>query len=185
MRIGVISDTHGSVSAWRKAYDQFLHQTDLIIHCGDLLYHGPRNPLPDEYKPNELCTLFNTLEKPIVFVRGNCDAEVDQMILDHPIEAPYAHLITPRWRILVHHGHCDRLPAKTKNFYNLIISGHTHLPSVKQENGVVYLNPGSPALPKNEPQAPTIAVVDEEAIVIWNIDTKEAVQRLACPKTNA
>lgn len=178
MRIGVISDTHGSISAWRKAYDQFLHQTDLIIHCGDLLYHGPRNPLPDEYKPDELCAIFNALEKPIVFVRGNCDAEVDQMILDHPIEAPYAHLFTTRWRILVHHGHQDRLPAKTKNLYNLIISGHTHLPSLTKEDGVISLNPGRPALPKNESKTPTIAVIDEGSIVIWDIETGKAVKRL-------
>lgn len=178
MRIGVISDTHGSVSAWRKAYAKYLHQTDLIIHCGDLLYHGPRNPLPDEYKPDELCATFNALEKPVVFVRGNCDAEVDQMILEHPIEAPYAHVITAHWRILVHHGHQNMLPAKTKTCYNLIISGHTHLPGIKKENGLIYLNPGSPALPKNEAKTPTIAVIDEGAIVIWNIERGEKMQRL-------
>ncbi|NLM36511.1 MAG: phosphodiesterase [Firmicutes bacterium] len=177
MRIGVISDTHGSVGAWQKAYDLFLRQTDLIIHCGDLLYHGPRNPLPVEYKPNELCAIFNTLEKPIVFVRGNCDAEVDQMVLDYPLESPYAHIFTERWRILVHHGHQNLLPAKTKTFNNLIISGHTHLPVIKKENGVIYLNPGSPALPKDEPKTPTIAVIDEEAIVIWNIETGKEIEK--------
>jgi putative phosphoesterase len=178
MRIGVISDTHGSISAWQKAYDKFLHQTDLIIHCGDLLYHGPRNPLPEEYKPSELCALFNTLAKPLVCVRGNCDAEVDQMILDHPIEAPYAHLFMGRWRILVHHGHQDRLPAKAEQNYNLIISGHTHLPGIKKENGVIYLNPGSPALPKNDPKTPTIALIDDTTVAIWDIETGEEVQRL-------
>jgi len=150
MRIGVISDTHGSISAWQQAYDNFLHQTDLIIHCGDLFYHGPRNPLPEGYEPSELGTIFNTLDKSIIFVRGNCDAEVDQMVLDYPLESPYAHLSIGRWRILVHHGHQNEAPAKTKNFYNLIISGHTHLPEIKKENGLIYLNPGSPALPKNE-----------------------------------
>lgn len=178
MRIGVISDTHGSIGAWQKAYERFLHQTDLIIHCGDLLYHGPRNPLPDAYQPDELCAIFNRLEQPIVFVRGNCDAEVDQMILDHPIEAPSAHIITARWRILVHHGHQNRLPVKTKHFYNLIISGHTHLPEIKKENGVIYLNPGSPSLPKNEPKTPTIALIDETAIVIRDIETGKEVQKL-------
>ena len=176
MKIGIISDTHGSITAWEKAYENYLIHTDLIIHCGDVLYHGPRNPLPDGYKPNELCTRFNNLDKPLVFVRGNCDAEVDQMVLDHPLEAPSAHLFTDHWRIFVHHGHHTELPVKTTEHYNLIISGHTHLPSLNEADGVVYLNPGSPSVPKNEPKTPTIAVIDKAAIVIWNIDTGEAVQ---------
>jgi len=179
MRIGVISDTHGSVSAWQQAYTGYLAQADFIIHCGDLLYHGPRNPLPEGYNPAALSAILNALEKPVLFVRGNCDTEVDQMVLDYPLEAPYAHLFTERWRILVHHGHQNMFPAKTKNFYNLIISGHTHLPGIKKENGLVYLNPGSPALPKNDGKTPTIALIDEEAIVILNINTGETIQRLA------
>ena len=179
MKIGVISDTHGSVQAWEKAYNNYLSKTDLIIHCGDLLYHGPRNPLPDGYKPNELCAIFNTLDKPIIFIRGNCDAEVDQMVLDYPLESPYAHIFTDRWRILAYHGHHPSLPVKTIARYNLVLSGHTHLPGIKKENGVVYLNPGSPALPKNEEKTPTIAIIDENEIVIWNIKTGEAVTRLA------
>ncbi|HBT17327.1 MAG TPA: phosphodiesterase [Firmicutes bacterium] len=178
MKIGVISDTHGSVSAWEKAYSKYLVHTDLIIHCGDLLYHGPRNPLPNEYKPNELCARFNALKKPIVFVRGNCDAEVDQMVLDHPLESPYAHLFTDRRRILVHHGHKTELPAKATVNYNLIISGHTHLPGIKKENGVIRLNPGSPSLPKNDTKTPTIAIVEENAITIWNIDAGVEMQRV-------
>jgi putative phosphoesterase len=179
MRIGVISDTHGSISAWQQAYNNYLSQTDLIIHCGDLLYHGPRNPLPEGYNPDELCSIFNALEKPIIFIRGNCDTEVDQMILDYPLESPYAHIFTEQWRILVHHGHHNLLPAQTKKLYNLIISGHTHLPSLTKENGIIYLNPGSPTLPKDEEKTPTIAIIDEEAIVIWNIKTGEEVQKMA------
>lgn len=178
MKIGVISDTHGSLSVWEKAYDKFLINTELIIHCGDLLYHGPRNPLPAGYDPGALLIEINALEKPLVLVRGNCDAEVDQMVLDYPLEAPYAHLFIDGFRILVHHGHLE-LPAKAKNGNDLIISGHTHLPGVKQENGVIYLNPGSPALPKDKGETPTLAVIDGREIVIWNLETGEAVQRLS------
>lgn len=177
MKIGVISDTHGSFSAWDKAYARYLSQTDLIIHCGDVLYHGPRNPLPAGYDPGALLEKINALEKPLLLVRGNCDAEVDQMVLDFPLEAPYAHLFTGDYRILVHHGHLE-LPAKAKKSYDLIISGHTHCPGIKEEDGVIYLNPGSPALPKDEGKTPTLAVIDGRQIVILNLETGEVVRRL-------
>ena len=176
MKIGVISDTHGSISAWENAYTRYLSETELIIHCGDILYHGPRNPLPAGYDPGALLAKLNALEKPLLLVRGNCDAEVDQMVLDFPLEAPYTHLFTGDYRILVHHGHVE-LPAKAKKGYDLIISGHTHLPGIKEEDGVIYLNPGSPALPKDEQETPTLAVIDGREIVIWNLKTGEAFQR--------
>ena len=176
MKIGVISDTHGSISAWENAYTRYLSETELIIHCGDILYHGPRNPLPAGYDPGALLAKLNALENPLLLVRGNCDAEVDQMVLDFPLEAPYAHLFTGAYRILVHHGHLE-IPDKAKRGYDLIISGHTHPPGIKEENGVLYLNPGSAALPKDERETPTLAVIDGREIVIWDLKTGEAVQQ--------
>ena len=176
MKIGVISDTHGSLGAWEKAYARYLSRTDLIIHCGDILYHGPRNPLPAGYNPGALLEKINALEKPVLLVRGNCDAEVDQMVLDYPLEAPYARLFTGAYRILIHHGHRE-LPAKTQKGYDLIISGHTHCAGIKKENGVIYLNPGSPALPKDEGETPTLAMIDGREIVLLNLETGEVVQR--------
>lgn len=148
MKIGVISDTHGSLSAWQAAYN-LLADADFIIHCGDVLYHGPRNPLPEGYNPSELSKTLNALKQPLYIVRGNCDAEVDQMLLDFPIESPYAHFITEKYRIFVHHGHRDPIHAKILSQYTLIVSGHTHLPGIERKEEIVYLNPGSPSLPKN------------------------------------
>lgn len=174
MKIGVISDTHGSYIAWNEAYNKFFYNVDLIIHCGDVLYHGPRNPLPTDYNPKKLAEELNNLEKPIIFARGNCDAEVDQMVLDHLLQTPYTQIITPDWKILVHHGHHyndKNLPACTKKHYNLIISGHTHLPLVQKKDNIIFLNPGSPSLPKSKDKIPTVALIENKTINIYNLTT--------------
>ncbi|HBF36830.1 MAG TPA: phosphodiesterase [Firmicutes bacterium] len=181
MNIGVISDTHGSLTAWREAYQRYFQNTDLIIHCGDVLYHGPRNPLPDVYDPKALAAEINAVNKPLVIVQGNCDAEVDQMVLDYPLESPYAHVLTPEFRILAHHGHHwspETTPAKISDFYQIIISGHTHVPELHRINQTIFLNPGSPALPKNEEQTPTIALISPGEIKIINIKNGQTVHDL-------
>jgi putative phosphoesterase len=180
MVIGVISDTHGSLTAWRQAYENFLKNTDLIIHCGDLLYHGPRNPLPEGYDPKNLAREINSLQKPLLIVRGNCDADVDQLVLDYPLESPYVHVITPELKILAHHGHLwseETVPLKVKQLYNIVISGHTHNPGIKKIDQLVFLNPGSPSLPKNNDQTPTIAFINETEIRIVNIQTGAVFQK--------
>lgn len=181
MKIGVISDTHGSLTAWQKVMAKFFSQVDLIIHCGDVLYHGPRNPLPEGYAPAELAKALNRVRKPIVCAHGNCDAEVDQLLLEFPIQAPYSQVYTDKWRILVHHGHHfseTELPDWTRP-YNLIISGHTHLPDINQHEGRILLNPGSPALPKNKEKAPTVALIDGSTIQLWNIQTGELYKQIS------
>ncbi|HHW29057.1 MAG TPA: phosphodiesterase, partial [Syntrophomonadaceae bacterium] len=92
MRIGIISDTHGSLSSWQKVMSTLFRDVDLIIHAGDLLYHGPRNPLPDNYQPRGVAEAVNSLTVPFVIAQGNCDAEVDQMMINWPLQAPYAFL---------------------------------------------------------------------------------------------
>lgn len=182
MKIGIISDTHGSISAWQKAYQNFLHETELIIHCGDVLYHGPRNPLPKGYEPKRLAEALNSLSKPLIFVRGNCDSEVDQMVLEYPLDSYSSQIITPELKILVHHGHHsfpETLRRKIAATYDVVISGHTHLPGLKKEEGLLFLNPGSPALPKNQEETPTIAILETEnkEILIWNIENGKQVSR--------
>jgi uncharacterized protein len=181
MIIGVISDTHGSLTAWRQAYENFLQDTDFIIHCGDVLYHGPRNPLPEGYDPKSLANDLNSLQKQLFIVRGNCDAEVDQLVLEYPLESPYAHVITPDLKILAHHGHhwsVETIPVKVKQSYNIIISGHTHVPELKKIDRVIYLNPGSPSLPKNNDQTPTAAIINETELTIINIKTGAVIQSM-------
>lgn len=87
-KIAVISDTHGSVTAWRKAR-QIWKGSDMIVHLGDVLYHGPRNPLPEGYMPKELAEEINDSDIPVMIVRGNCDADIDAVMLKWPIANPY------------------------------------------------------------------------------------------------
>jgi len=174
-KIGIISDTHGSLTTWKTVYQNFFKSADLILHCGDVLYHGPRNPLPVGYNPAELARDLNALTTPLVIVKGNCDAEVDQMVLDYPMEV-YFRLFLGDLRILVQHGHAPYLPAKVEKGFNLLISGHTHLPVIKKEDGLIRLNPGSPSLPKDDEKTPTIALIEENQISLWNIESKEKIE---------
>lgn len=161
MKIGIISDIHGSLTAWEKAWDLYFYDTDLIINCGDILYHGPRNPLPAGHNPAKLAEALNACSVPILCAKGNCDAEIDQMLLNFPIESPYLHCYIDNKRILVHHGHHpESLAEKVLNDYDIIISGHTHLPLLEQRGKQLYLNPGSPSLPKTNEKIPTVAIIE-------------------------
>lgn len=88
MKIGVISDTHGDLKAWSKIQETIFHDCKHIIHAGDILYHGPRNPIVEGYNSSELAKEINKLNIPIHIARGNCDADVDQMVIEKPIMAP-------------------------------------------------------------------------------------------------
>jgi putative phosphoesterase len=180
MKIGIISDTHGSVTSWRDAAAKFFTAVELVLHCGDVLYHGPRNPLPDGYQPAMLAQEINAFPKPLICVQGNCDAEVDQLLLEIPLQTPYAQVFTPVWRILIHHGQRftpETAPVWTSRF-NLIISGHTHLPELVRRGETVWLNPGSPALPKTAAKIPTIALIDGPVIQLVNLKTGEIINEL-------
>jgi putative phosphoesterase len=153
---------------------------ELVLHCGDVLYHGPRNPLPDGYQPAMLAEEINAFPKPVICAQGNCDAEVDQLLLDVPLQSPYAQVFTPVWRILLHHGHRfnpESAPAWINRF-NLIISGHTHLPELSRRGGTVMLNPGSPALPKTAAKIPTLALIDGPVIQLVNLETGGVISEL-------
>lgn len=163
MKIGVISDTHGDVRAWRKVIEGVFKDAGLIIHAGDILYHGPRNPLVPGYNPPALSTLINSCPVPVLFAKGNCDAEVDQLMLDYPIQSPYVFMQLGNLRVMAHHGDgLDRDEAlRLSRLYHahLFISGHTHVPSLEEESGVVLLNPGSPSLPKGDGR-PSVAAME-------------------------
>lgn len=183
MKIGVISDTHGCAARWTLAYEKFLRDADFILHAGDLLYHGPRNPVPKDYDPAELAARINACQVPLVGAKGNCDSEVDASVLEAPVEAPYATVVAGGMRIVVTHGHlCETAAQKLRLAKHwkadLFVSGHTHVAGVYRQDGVIFLNPGSPALTKREDGRATIALVGAEKIEIVDIDTDEIIETL-------
>jgi len=151
MKYLICSDIHGDFESaeiiFKKAEEE---QVEKIIILGDLLYHGPRNDLPKTYAPKRVIELLNRNKEKILAVRGNCDTEVDQMVLEFPILADYAYLCTDGLTIFATHGHkfnTEALPPLSPN--DILLHGHTHvLKSEKIGNKNTYINPGSIALPK-------------------------------------
>lgn len=179
MKIGIVSDTHGCPESWQKLYDKFFHNTDLIIHAGDVLYHGPRNDIPPEYNPKRLAEMMNACKIPIIIARGNCDAEVDGMVLDLPIQAPYAYVHFENIRIIVTHGHNLTSEQKsllaTKYKADLFITGHTHITSLDKQDNVIFLNPGSPSMSKRSDKRSTVALLIDKKILVYDINTNEEI----------
>ena len=163
MRFLIISDIHGATEAFQLAIDAFQREhADYFILCGDYLYHGPRNMLPLGYEPANLAPLLNTQKEKILAVRGNCDAEVDQMLLEFPMMSDYLMVFHANRRCVVTHGH---LPLPPLSPGNIVISGHTHVPLLEEHDGIIYVNPGSTTIPKSLSK-PGYAVMDEKSITL-------------------
>ena len=147
----IASDLHGSLRYCGELLRAFSRErAERMLLLGDLLYHGPRNDLPDQYAPKEVISLLNERKEEILCVRGNCDSDVDQMVLDFPIMADYALVCTPECRMYATHGHLyhpDRLPPLQPG--DILLYGHTHIPAWDRRDGVLCLNPGSVSIPKN------------------------------------
>lgn len=146
----IASDIHGSATSARLLLEKFeqLGAKKLLL-LGDFLYHGPRNNLPGGHDCNETAELLNAYADKIVAVRGNCDAEVDQAMLKFPIMSDSAMVEADDLLMLMTHGHRWSISNPTPfGGYNVMLSGHTHIPLAKEQDGVVYVNPGSVALPR-------------------------------------
>ena len=152
MKYLIASDIHGSARACRQLLDRFREEkADGLILLGDTLYHGPRNPLPQGYDPKAVFTMLNEYREVITAVRGNCDAPVDQWVLEFPIMADYRLLTLGQRRLFLTHG--DRWSAENPPALpegSVLICGHNHLAAAEQRQGFYYLNPGSPALPHDD-----------------------------------
>ena len=157
MKWMIASDLHGSAYCCRKMLEAFEREgADRLFLLGDLLYHGPRNDLPREYAPKEVIPLLNEKKEKLLCVRGNCDAEVDQMVLEFPVLADYAVLPVGRRLIYATHGHIyhvKNLPPLAPG--DVLLHGHTHVPAWTEfGQGNLYLNPGSVSIPKeNSPHS--------------------------------
>lgn len=149
MRLLIASDLHGSLFYCEKLLDAFKAEgADRLLFLGDILYHGPRNDLPRDYEPKAVLRLLNEQREVLLCVRGNCDTEVDQMVLEFPILADYGVLLLGERLVYATHGHKytpQNLPLKAGDIF---LQGHTHVPMCREHNGILWLNPGSVSLPK-------------------------------------
>ncbi|MGN0506536.1 MAG: phosphodiesterase [Lachnospiraceae bacterium] len=172
MRYMIASDIHGSAFYCRKLFEAFDREreaktADRMLLLGDLLYHGPRNDLPKEYAPKEVIAMLNERKDSLLCVRGNCEAEVDQMVLKFPVMADYCLLTHQEHLVFATHGHNHNeraLPPLKAG--DILLHGHTHVPANKVlDSGIVYWNPGSVSIPKEN--SPHGYMLLSEDTVVW------------------
>lgn len=177
MKLLIASDIHGSAYYCRRlleAYDR--EEADRMVLLGDLLYHGPRNDLPKEYAPKEVLKLLNAHKEEILCVRGNCDTEVDQMVLEFPILADYGFLYEQGRMIFLTHGHVfneNHLPMLKTG--DILLHGHTHVPVCREHTSCVYMNPGSVSIPK-EGSSHSYMIYEDGRFAWKDLDGKEYME---------
>ncbi len=165
MKLMIASDIHGSLKYCRELVERYKEEKcEKLILLGDVLYHGPRNDLPEEYNPKGVIALLNGMSEEILCVRGNCEAEVDDMVLDFNVLADYAILYHGKRMIFLTHGHKfnPQNPPKLKK-NDILFNGHTHVSKIEEMDGYLYCNPGSVSIPKeNTPRG--YMIIDDVAI---------------------
>lgn len=166
MKYLIVSDIHGSADSAEFIVNLFNEEKcDKILCLGDVLYHGPRNDLPPFYAPKKVISLLNLLADKILCIKGNCEAEVDQMVLDFKIN-DFLDLNINDLKCHLEHGHhLDEYQGHP----DIILSGHTHIPDYHINNGTVYMNPGSITIPKNNTKR-GYGIWDEHKITMYSID---------------
>lgn len=178
MKFLIASDIHGSAyycNLLLKAFET--EKADRLILLGDILYHGPRNDLPKSYAPKKVIEFLNPLKDRILCVRGNCEAEVDQMVLDFPVLADYAVLPVSDKLMYMTHGHKwgpQNLPPLCKG--DILINGHTHVPKCEDNGSFIYMNCGSVSIPKENSPHSFMTLYNGE--FLWkNIETNETYNK--------
>ncbi len=167
MKLMIASDIHGAAGYCRRLFEAYeAERPDQLLLLGDLLYHGPRNDLPPEYAPKEVIEMLNAHANDLLCVRGNCEAEVDGMVLKFPVLADYAWLSVNGMRIFATHGHLFS-PASPPPLRagDILLTGHTHVPACVEKKGFTYINPGSVSIPK-EGSAHSYMIL-EDCTFIW------------------
>ena len=171
MKILICSDIHGDADSLGLLIEKFYEEkADKILILGDILYHGPRNDLPLGYAPKKVISALSELKEKIIAVRGNCDTEVDQMVLPFPILSDYSYVIADGLTMLATHGHKfspENPPPMASG--TVLLGGHTHIPKITEIGECYYVNPGSISLPKeNNPK--TYAIYENRKITVKRLD---------------
>lgn len=180
MKIGIISDTHGSIDDFNKAVELLESKgVEKIIHLGDVLYHGPRNPLPENYRPKEVAEKLKVRDD-IIFIKGNCDSEVDQMVIGKDLSESekLIDLDGKKWYLI--HGHQKaeyQLVERAKELgADVVAYGHTHIKVLEDREGLIVLNPGSTTFPKDESKS--LALYDDGKFKLIDLSSGEVVREV-------
>jgi len=171
MKLFVMSDIHGSPGALSRALEAYSREAcDRLVLLGDLLNHGPRNPLPADYNPPAVVELLEPYASRIIAVRGNCDSEVDQMLFSFPMMGDYAQVLLDGRSLFLTHGHrwtVESAPLLPEG--SLFVSGHTHIPVLERHAYLYAMNPGSVSIPKGESKA-GYGIIEPDYAVIKQLD---------------
>ncbi|NWK87097.1 phosphodiesterase [Raoultella terrigena] len=180
MRLMFASDIHGSLPAAERVLERFAQSgAQWLIILGDVLNHGPRNALPEGYAPAEVAGKLNGAAVRIIAVRGNCDSEVDQMLLDFPITAPWQQVLTERCRLFLTHGHLyspEKLPSLCAG--DVLVYGHTHIPVAEKRGDIFLFNPGSVSIPKGGFPA-SYGLLDGDRLQVLALDDHQVIAEVA------
>ena len=171
MKWVIASDIHGSYYYCEKLLERInAEKADKVLFLGDILYHGPRNDLPKDYAPKKVIALLNGMKDKIMCVRGNCDTEVDQMVLEFPVLADYGIITVGNRMIYATYGHKygpENLPPLQKG--DCLLYGHIHVPKCYEEEGILILNPGSVSIPKEDSEH-SYMVLDDNKLYWKNLE---------------
>jgi len=167
MKLMIASDIHGSAVWCERLLEAWRHEAPgRLVLLGDLLYHGPRNDLPEGYAPKAVIPMLNEIAPHLLCVRGNCEAEVDQMVLSFPVMADYAALLVDGHAVYATHGHVyNEGNPPPLQAGDILLCGHTHIPCCRRHEGFICANPGSVALPKQN--TPHSYIVMEDGLMVW------------------
>ncbi len=178
MKIGLISDTHGSAKTFDEVLSGPFRDVEMILHAGDVLYHGARNPLTDGYDTMALTDRINNLKIPFMVAKGNCDSEVDRLVLNSPMASPYLFLTVEGVKIMVLHGHnrddgdLERLISQFG--LHCLVHGHSHMARLRYVGKSVIVNPGTPTIPhRSSPFNKTVGLLDTSThkVVVCDVET--------------
>ncbi|WP_114193124.1 phosphodiesterase [Edaphovirga cremea] len=180
MKLMFAADIHGSLPATEKVLQRF-HSSgaEWLILLGDLLNHGPRNALPEGYQPAAVADRLNAFAPRIIAVRGNCDSEVDQMLLQFPITAPWQQILMPQCRLFLTHGHLyhpSSLPPLREG--DVLVYGHTHLPVAEWQGEIACFNPGSASIPKGG-FAASYGLLEQGVLKVMTLEDDQLLMQVA------
>ncbi|MCI1899933.1 MAG: phosphodiesterase [Enterobacter sp.] len=180
MKLMFASDIHGSLPATERVLSLFEQSgAQWLVILGDVLNHGPRNALPEGYAPAQVAEKLNLYASQIIAVRGNCDSEVDQMLLQFPITAPWQQVLLQKCRLFLTHGHLfgpDNLPVLATG--DVLVYGHTHIPVAEKQGSIVHFNPGSVSIPKGG-YAPSYGMLEDNQLRVIALNDQQVIAQVS------